>query len=91
MLSVAPHQAESIPIPGILGIVVGLAIGWFIFRAGKEASLKKLLIASTVLLLFIAGEVGSESRSSTCLNTATSAYQRSPATPNPHLHVSRLP
>jgi len=41
-------QAKAIPIPGILGVVVGLAFGWFIFRIGKEASLKKLLIASTI-------------------------------------------
>lgn len=50
-------QAKAIPIPGILGIVVGLLVGWFIFRVGKEASLKKLLLASTVVLLFIAGEI----------------------------------
>ncbi len=50
-------QAKAIPIPGILGVVVGLAFGWFIFRIGKEASLKKLLIASTIILLFIAGEI----------------------------------
>lgn len=49
-------QAKAIPIPGILGVVVGLAVGWFIFRIGKEASLKKLLIASTIVLLFIAGK-----------------------------------
>ena len=35
---------------------MGLLVGWFIFRLGKEASLKKLLFASTVILLFIAGE-----------------------------------
>lgn len=29
-------------------------MGYFVFRVGKEASLKKLLIASTVVLLFIA-------------------------------------
>ncbi|CAM9806919.1 unnamed protein product [Choristocarpus tenellus] len=50
----AGYPAKSIPIPGILGIVVGLLIGWFIFRLGKEASLRKLLICTTVLLLFIA-------------------------------------
>ena len=50
-------QAKDIPIPGLLGIVVGLLVGWFIFRIGKEASLKKLLVASTVVLLFIAGEM----------------------------------
>ncbi|CAM9157824.1 unnamed protein product [Ectocarpus fasciculatus] len=48
------YEAKAIPIPGILGIVVGLAVGWFIFRIGKEASLKKLLVASTIILLFIA-------------------------------------
>ncbi|CAM9917444.1 unnamed protein product [Pylaiella littoralis] len=48
------YEAKAIPIPGILGVIVGLAVGWFIFRIGKEASLKKLLIASTVVLLFIA-------------------------------------
>ncbi|CAM9234162.1 unnamed protein product, partial [Discosporangium mesarthrocarpum] len=53
----AGYPAESILIPGILGIVVGLLIGWFIFRLGKEASLRRLLIASTVLLLFIAAEL----------------------------------
>ena len=50
-------QAKAIPIPGILGIVVGLLVGWFIFRVGKEASLKKLLLASTIVLLFIAGDI----------------------------------
>lgn len=50
-------QAKAIPIPGILGVVVGLAFGWFVFRVGKEASLRKLLIASTIILLFIAGEI----------------------------------
>ena len=50
-------QAKAIPIPGILGVLVGLAFGWFVFRIGKEASLKKLLVASTIILLFIAGEL----------------------------------
>eukprot|EP00752_Nemacystus_decipiens_P008780 g7834.t2 len=48
------YEAKAIPIPGILGVVVGLAFGYFVFRVGKEASLKKLLIASTIILLFIA-------------------------------------
>eukprot|EP00904_Undaria_pinnatifida_P006939 jgi/Undpi1/3375/HiC_scaffold_15.g06748.m1 len=48
------YEAKAIPIPGLLGIIVGLLVGWFIFRLGKEASLKKLLLASTVVLLFIA-------------------------------------
>eukprot|EP00903_Cladosiphon_okamuranus_P006285 g6167.t1 len=47
-------EAKVIPIPGILGVVVGLAFGYFVFRVGKEANLKKLLIASTIILPFIA-------------------------------------
>eukprot|EP00904_Undaria_pinnatifida_P006938 jgi/Undpi1/3374/HiC_scaffold_15.g06747.m1 len=50
------YEAKAIPIPGLIGVIVGLLVGWFIFRLGKEASLKKLLLASTIILLFIAGE-----------------------------------
>lgn len=50
----AGYPAKSIPIPGILGLLIGLACGFILYRAGSKASIHIFLTASTVLLLFIA-------------------------------------
>eukprot|EP00953_Heterococcus_sp_UTEX-ZZ885_P033074 17231-Heterococcus_DN1.PRE.1 len=50
----AGYPAKSIPIPGIVGLLTGLAVGYALFRAGSKTSVHTFLLCSTVLLTFIA-------------------------------------
>jgi FTR1 family protein len=50
----AGYPAKSIPIPGIVGLLTGLACGYLLYKAGSKASVKAFLVGSTVLLTFIA-------------------------------------
>jgi FTR1 family protein len=50
----AGYPAKSIPIPGIVGLLTGLACGYALFRAGSKTSVHTFLLCSTVLLTFIA-------------------------------------
>eukprot|EP00158_Paraphelidium_tribonemae_P000418 Partr_v1_DN22245_c0_g1_i4_m59169 putative iron permease len=49
----AGYPLKSIPIPGIIGLITGLAAGWLLFTAGGKCTMRAFLICSTVLLLFI--------------------------------------
>jgi FTR1 family protein len=50
----AGYPAKSIPIPGIVGLLTGLACGYALYRAGSKTSVHAFLVGSTVLLTFIA-------------------------------------
>ncbi|EST09737.1 Iron permease FTR1 [Kalmanozyma brasiliensis GHG001] len=51
--------ATSIPLPAIVGLAVGLLIGYLIFRSGNILSVRLFLIASTCFLLLIAAGMAS--------------------------------
>ncbi|PWZ02945.1 high affinity iron permease, partial [Testicularia cyperi] len=51
--------ATSIPLPAIVGLAVGLLIGYLIFRSGKTLSVRIFLIGSTCFLLLIAAGMAS--------------------------------
>jgi high-affinity iron transporter len=50
----AGYPAKSIPIPGIVGLFTGFAVGLVLYKAGNMTSVKGFMVASTVLLTFIA-------------------------------------
>ncbi|CDS00683.1 probable Fer2-High-affinity iron permease [Sporisorium scitamineum] len=51
--------ATSIPLPAIVGLFVGLGIGFLIFRSGNVLSVRIFLIFSTCFLLLIASGMAS--------------------------------
>jgi len=51
--------ATSIPLPAIIGLAVGLGIGWLIFRSGNIVSVRIFLLFSTCFLLLIAAGMAS--------------------------------
>lgn len=51
--------ATSIPLPAIVGLAVGLGIGFLIFRSGNIVSVRIFLIFSTCFLLLIASGMAS--------------------------------
>lgn len=51
--------ATSIPLPAIVGLAVGLLIGYLIFRSGNILSVRLFLVASTCFLLLIAAGMAS--------------------------------
>lgn len=53
--------ATSIPLPAIIGLFVGLGIGFLIFRSGNILSVRIFLIFSTCFLLLIASGMASRS------------------------------
>ncbi|CBQ67496.1 probable Fer2-High-affinity iron permease [Sporisorium reilianum SRZ2] len=53
--------ATSIPLPAIVGLLVGLGIGFLIFRSGNVLSVRIFLIFSTCFLLLIASGMASRS------------------------------
>jgi len=50
----ASYEASAIPIPGILGMVVGALVSWGLYKAGDRLNLQNFFYACTVFLLFIA-------------------------------------
>lgn len=53
--------ATSIPLPAIVGLAVGLGIGFLIFRSGNLVSVRIFLVFSTCFLLLIASGMASRS------------------------------
>ncbi|PWN48126.1 iron permease FTR1 [Violaceomyces palustris] len=53
--------ASSIPLPAVVGLVVGLGVGWFIFKGGNFVGVKVFLLVSTSFLLLIASGMASRS------------------------------
>lgn len=53
--------ATSIPLPAIVGLGVGLLIGYLIFRSGNVLSVRIFLVGSTCFLLLIASGMASRS------------------------------
>ncbi|SPO19748.1 probable high-affinity iron permease [Ustilago trichophora] len=53
--------ATSIPLPAIVGLAVGLLIGYLIFRSGNVLSVRIFLVFSTCFLLLIASGMASRS------------------------------
>ncbi|CAO1632862.1 unnamed protein product [Sympodiomycopsis kandeliae] len=53
--------ATSIPLPAIVGIACGLAIGAFVFKAGSFSKVRMFLLFSTCILLLIAAGMASRS------------------------------
>lgn len=51
--------ATSIPLPAIVGLAVGLLIGYLIFRSGNVLSVRIFLVFSTCFLLLIASGMAS--------------------------------
>lgn len=51
--------ATSIPLPAIIGLLVGLGIGFLIFRSGNILSVRIFLVFSTCFLLLIASGMAS--------------------------------
>lgn len=51
--------ATSIPLPAIVGLAVGLLIGFLIFRSGNVLSVRIFLVGSTCFLLLIAAGMAS--------------------------------
>ena len=51
--------ATSIPLPAIVGLAVGLGIGFLIFRSGNLVSVRIFLVFSTCFLLLIASGMAS--------------------------------
>lgn len=51
--------ATSIPLPAIVGLAVGLGIGFLIFRSGNIVSVRIFLVFSTCFLLLIAAGMAS--------------------------------
>jgi high-affinity Fe2+/Pb2+ permease len=57
----AGYPARSIPIPGILGLVIGVLVGFALFRAGSQLNIHRFMVASTAVLLVIAAGLLSRS------------------------------
>ncbi|WFD41379.1 hypothetical protein MPSI1_000005 [Malassezia psittaci] len=53
--------ASSIPLPAIVGLIVGFLVGWLCFRAKGFSKLKPLLVTMTCCLLVIAAGMFSRS------------------------------
>lgn len=53
--------AKSIPLPAIVGILVGLLIGIFLWKGGSFGQIRAFLIVSTCFLLIIAAGMASRS------------------------------
>jgi len=53
--------AKSIPLPAIVGILVGLGIGIFLWKGGSFGQIRAFLILSTCFLLIIAAGMASRS------------------------------
>ncbi|SAM72504.1 probable high-affinity iron permease [Ustilago bromivora] len=51
--------ATSIPLPAIVGLAVGLLVGFLIFRSGNVLSVRIFLVGSTCFLLLIAAGMAS--------------------------------
>lgn len=50
----AGYPGSSIPIPGLLGLLAGFFVGYILYKAGSSTTMNRFMIASTVILLFIA-------------------------------------
>lgn len=55
MAGVAQAEPKSLPIPGIVGVIIGLIVGVFLFRGAKPANLAIFFYISTFMLFLIAG------------------------------------
>jgi hypothetical protein len=54
LTGIGQGQVVALILPGILGVLVGLIVGWFIYRSAATFPLNKFLLISAVFLLFIA-------------------------------------